>query len=186
MHGSSEDALRGSGLRHRGHARLLAALALAACALACGAETAAPPSGSVAGGIPLVAPPGRGLLAEGPARVGGLPFFPSNATPALSGSYLVASDRITFWFTRSTLYFSPAWKDSPNLATATGVPASVLVQGERQVLALRWKDHSLFLSAPSGRELPRAFVVALVRRFSFFYGSVTSDAELSFPAAVDF
>ncbi len=165
---------------------MLALLVLAAGGLACGAQTAAPPGGIVAGGMPLAAPPGRGLLAEGPARVGGLPFFPSNATPALSGTYLVGPDRITFWFTRSALFFSESWKDHPALASATGVPSSLLVLDGRQVFALRWKDHCLFLSAPAGRELSRAFIVAFVRRFSFFYGTAATDAELSFPAAVDF
>jgi hypothetical protein len=141
------------------------------------------------------AAPRRAVLLRGADAVKGLPFFPPNAIAALSGAYvpgLPASGaapgrpETAVWYSRELIVLSSAWKRAD--AGAVGFPdeaAYSLARGSLTVLAIRAPKYTLFfeLSDESGgREFARAFD----RKFRSFFDNAASDAELSFPAYVDY
>lgn len=137
--------------------------------------------------LPTAAPKGRALLLSGPEPRKGLPFFPPNVIPALYGEYLVDTGRIPVFSTREPLALSGSWHAvlGPGWP-ATGIRAYRLAREGGVVLLLRTAKYSLFLLLPPDLEAYRAFSLALERRFSFFFDNAADDAELSFPASVDF
>jgi hypothetical protein len=145
-----------------------------------------PPSGA----LPTSAPPGRALLVSGPTPVRGLPFFSPNGIPGLSGSYLVGADTVPLWYSREALVFDSAWRDTPALAPA-GARAFVLsAEGspfaERFTVAWKMRKFSVILSLHADEAAGRRFALAFLTRFAFFFDNAVTDAELSFPATVDY
>jgi len=175
-----------------------ALMALAAFALV------GPATLSAAGGaVPAAgAAPRRAILLRGADSVRGLPFFPPNAISALSGAYVPsvpaqpavpdaagvapAPTETAVWYSREALVFSPAWKRVD--MGAAGFPdeaAYALSRGSVTVLALKAGKYTLFFELADyagGRE----FAWALDRKFRSFFDNAASDAELSFPAYVDY
>jgi hypothetical protein len=169
-------------------------LALAACALL---EPAASAQGTTA---QVAAPARRAILLRGADAAKGLPFFPPNAIAALSGAYVAdrpaspgassaaasGAPETAVWYSRETLVFSSAWKRVD--LGAAGFPdeaAYSLPRGAFTVLALKAAKYTLFFELsddPGGREFARAFD----RKFRSFFDNAAGDAELSFPAFVDY
>ena len=156
-----------------------------------------------ASGAAAPAAPPRAILARGPDPVRGLPFFSPNAIPALRAEYRFpslaapspaapaagpdespaapAGPGLTLWYSRSPLVFGPAW-------TRTALAerrAYLLPRGEGPVLALAGAGYTLFFELPEDGPAYRAFALRLDGRFSLYFESAPSDAELSFPAFVD-
>jgi hypothetical protein len=174
-------------------AGLLLLVLLAASAMA--APAASPASGSSSGqagrqagqsaGPPTAAEPGKALLATGPAAIKGLPFFSPNAIPSLSGAYLVGAETLPVWYTREGLQFGGQWKERPSFALGGG-RAWTLAANERFVVAWKQRRFSLIVSFPSERAFDLRFSAALLTRFTFFFENAATDAELSFPAVVQY
>jgi hypothetical protein len=124
------------------------------------------------------------VLLRGPEARRGLPFFGGNAIPCLAGLYAVGDVRVPVWSCRDPLYLGAAWKP---LKIEGRLAASWLLEGkEGPVLALAGRGYTLFLEAPGDSPPLRRFALAFERRFSTFFANAPSDAELSFPAFVDF
>jgi hypothetical protein len=160
-------------------------IALAACALVGWAALA---QGAAAQGT---APARRAILLRGADAVKGLPFFPPNAIAALSGVYgpegtASGAPETRVWYSREALVLSSAWKRAD--LGASGLPdesAYALARAGGSVLALRTAKYTLFFELgddPGGRDFARAFD----RKFRSFFDNAASDAELSFPAYVDY
>ena len=115
----------------------------------------------------------------------GLPFFGPNAIPALSGLYDVDGRELRVWSCRETLWLSPEWKPLPS-GLDTVSKAFLLQKGPGAILALVAKDYRLFVELPEDSAILRRFAASLDRRFLVFFQNAKSDAELSFPAYVDF
>jgi len=145
-----------------------------------------------------------GLLVRGPFSERGLPFFGANAIPVLRGEYLVGAKAedaasavgaasaegsassagpTTVWYTREGVVLSSAWQAIPGSANAS---LRLLAQPEGEVLYVRGEGYSLFVRAPKADAAARSFALALNRRFAVFFNSASSDAELSFPAVVEY
>jgi hypothetical protein len=143
--------------------------------------------------IPTVAPVGRAILIHGPETLRGLPFFSPNAIPALGASYLLADKAIRVWYTREALWFSDEWHAIPE-PSGPGIKQVLRRDDARLgVIVLRTQRFSLFLSLPDGTGTGagigpefRRFSAGLVSRFAFFFDNAATDAELSFPATIDF
>jgi hypothetical protein len=152
--------------------------------------------------------PHRALLLQGADAVKGLPFFPPNAIAALSGVYSLdrpaspgaaaaspgdaaappaskAGSSVAVWYTRETLVFAPAWK-RVDLGGLPGDVAYSLAEGTGIVLALKAGTYVLFFELSSGDPSFAAFAKAFERKFQAFFENAASDAELSFPAYVDY
>ena len=153
--------------------------------------------------------PRRAVLLRGADAVKGLPFFPPNAIAALTGAYVPArpasaggparaggvaqsggaeppAPETAVWFSREVIVLSTAWKrvDS-GVAGFPDESAYALARGSLTVLALKSAKYTLFFELSDeggGREFARAFD----RKFRSFFDNAASDAELSFPAYVDY
>jgi hypothetical protein len=153
------------------------------------------------------AAPRRAVLLRGADTVKGLPFFAPNAIVALSGLYALdksaptaspdGSDpgagiargpaaQVAVWFSREGIVFAPAWKrvDSRAFGSYSDVAYS-LESGGGTVLALKSEGYTLFFELGGD---PRAadFARAFAGKFPIFFRNAASDAELSFPAYVDY
>jgi hypothetical protein len=157
---------------------------------------------------PLGAPaaPRRAFLLRGADAVKGLPFFAPNAIAALSGLYALEDPsaagipergapempargraaQVALWYSREAIVFSSAWKrfESRGIGTFPDSAYS-LERSEGRVLALRSEGYTLFFELPGDpREID--FARAFSGKFPIFFRSAASDAELSFPAYVDY
>jgi len=175
--------------------RAAAAVALSLCGL-----LAATPQGSAGTAAR------RALLERGADPIKGLPFFSPNAIAALSGAYdlgasaaakaavsPIAASRpapnapmVGVWYTREDLVIGSAWKR----AAVGGASGYALSRSQGIVLALRGQGYSLFFELPSGEAADDpaalAFIKAFDRKFLAFFENAATDAELSFPAYVDY
>jgi len=138
----------------------------------------------------------RAFLVRGPAPVKGLPFFAPNVLPGLAGEYSLVEPRVgeagaaefPVWYTRASIVLASTWKR----AEAYGPGAFLLGRGPASVLLIRTSRCSLFFElppsaapdAPDSRQ--RAFIGAFVKKFTVFFDNAATDAELSFPAYVDY
>jgi hypothetical protein len=156
------------------------------------------------------AAPRRALLLRGADAVIGLPFFLPNAIAALSGAYALdspassgasspaskAGSEVAVWYTREPLVFAPEWKRVEQGAAGTtgGVVAHSLARADGAVLAVKTGKYALFFELPAGGPAPgasgdsrfAAFAKAFEEKFQAFFVDAASDAELSFPAYVDY
>jgi hypothetical protein len=143
----------------------------------------------------------RAMLVRGADSVKGLPFFPPNAIAALAGAYSLAGPAspgsaalppgkggAAVWYSRESLVFGPAWKRADaSLGASPGEAAYSLARDSGLVLALKVGKYALFFELPPGDDArSRSFVQAFDRKFRVFFESAASDAELSFPAYVDY
>ncbi len=134
---------------------------------------------------PASSKPASARLLKGPTAVRGLPFFGQNAIAALSGEYAVGQRRVKVWSCRSPVFYSPAWKPTQtDLGASTR--AFLLARPEGPVLAFSAGSFTLFVELPADSPSLRRFSVALERRFAVFFVNAASDAELSFPAFVEY
>ena len=148
----------------------------------------------------------RALLVRGADSVRGLPFFSTNALAALSGAYSLdgpaanggaklsaAVPEAAVWYTREALVFGGAWKREDLGGTAV----LVLSRPGASVIALKASRYCLFFEFPSATgsvttdrgaadARRRAFIKAFDRKFLAFFENAAADAELSFPAYVDY
>jgi hypothetical protein len=151
---------------------------------------------------PLRAATSRAFLVIGADRVLGLPFFSPNAIPALSGAYELEqasqnaspglapnAPTLKLWYTRETVVLDSAWK-SFDLGEGR---AYILSDGDKEVLALRADRYTLFFKPDKATGAPtlddertKSFIKAFSRKFLSFFENAASDAELSFPAFVDY
>jgi hypothetical protein len=171
--------------------RAALASALALLALAGGAAQGKAAQDSAAQGAQRV------ILISGPSPVKGLPFFPANALAALCGSYgpiagaelkgaSAPDGELLVWYTREALVLGNSWK-----RTGIGGPtAFALARPQGSVLVLVGPHYYLFFEPPAGSASGdlswRAFVQAFDRKFQAFLEKAATDAELSFPAYVDY
>jgi hypothetical protein len=146
----------------------------------------------------------RALLVRGADAVKGLPFFPPNAIAALSGAYALdgstapggtAAPQATpdrpetaVWYSREAIVFGAAWKRVDlGAAASPGETAYSSARGAATVLALKTGKYALFFELLSGEDpRSRAFILAFDRKFLAFFTNAATDAELSFPAYVDY
>ncbi len=135
--------------------------------------------------------PGRAILVRGADPIRGLPFFPPNALSALVGVYAPEGtadtpDETKVWFTHETLVLGAAWERT-NLG---GPEAYLLARPQGAVLALKSAQYYLFFELPAGAapddQSRLSFIRAFDRKFQAFFTNATTDAELSFPAYVDY
>jgi hypothetical protein len=151
------------------------------------------------GALGQISSSGRALLVRGADPVRGLPFFAPNALPGLIGAYSMggpasqtkvppAAPELSIWYTREPLVLGSSWRRDETY----GSGAFLLARPQDQVLVLKAPGYYLFFeltdlsgAAPSDQGR-RAFIRAFVRKFSAFFQSAASDAELSFPAYVDY
>jgi hypothetical protein len=140
---------------------------------------------------PISATTSRAFLVIGADRVLGLPFFSPNAIQALTGAYALApnSPTLTLWYTREAVVLDSTWK-SFDLGEGR---AYVLPESGGEVLALRADRYTLFFEPDTAAgaaglddERTKAFIRAFSRKFLSFFENAASDAELSFPAFVDY
>lgn len=139
----------------------------------------------------------RALLVRGAASVRGLPFFPPNALTALAGAYSLAAPAATgsaapseaaVWYTREALVLGGEWKKTD----LGGTSAFTLARPTGRLLVVKTPRYYLFFELPQrggqGTADPRdlAFVRAFDRKFQVFFENAATDAELSFPAYVDY
>jgi hypothetical protein len=133
----------------------------------------------------------RAMLIRGPDRAKGLPFFQPNAIAALAGSYSLdgssatpAASAASVWFTREYLVLGPSWKRSD----MAGLAAYVQALPASQAVALKLSDYYLLFELPGSlpASLRSAFIEAFERKFLVFYQNAGSEAEISFPAFVDY
>lgn len=170
---------------------LAAASGLSAQAAARAAGTGGPAAGaagpaSLPGASPrLELPPGRALLLRGPEPRKGLPFFSPNALPALVGEYEASTALIRVWSSRSPISFGSYWELIP-VKLPDSLRAYRLARAAGPVLALAGPSYALFFELPADTPSGRNFLIAFERRFAFFFEGAPTDAELSFPAYVDY
>jgi hypothetical protein len=144
---------------------------------------------------PLAAAPvvRRAILVRGADSVKGLPFFAPNAIAALSGRYSLdgatspgRAEGLAVWYSRESLVFSSAWKRLDRSEASSYADAAYSLERDgRSVLALKFEGYVLFLEL-SGDSREAAFARAFSAKFSIYFRSAASDAELSFPAYVDY
>ena len=162
-------------------------LAAQAAGPSSGSSSAASGSGSLGSGAAVAADTVRSpaRLLSGPAALRGLPFFAPNAIRVLRGEYDLGPFRVTLWYTREALVFGEAWKAQPS---GRGGPAKswLLERSEGPVLAVSGAGYSLFVELPRDSASLRRFASALDEKFRVFFLNAPTDAELSFPAFVDF
>ncbi len=166
----------------------LAASGLAVQAAAQAAGGGAITGGAARGGAAAARPelpPGRALLLRGPEPRKGLPFFSPNAIPALVGEYEVSKSLVRVWSSRSPLSFGKSWESIP-IKLPASLRALRLARDGGPVIALAGPDYSLFFELPADTPAFRSFLAAFERRFAFFFEGAPTDAELSFPAYLDY
>jgi hypothetical protein len=145
------------------------------------------------------AAPRRAVLLRGADAVKGLPFFAPNAIAALSGLYDLdkpaatgSADadariaQVAVWYSRESIVFAPTWKRVDSRGAFSNADAAYsLERGGLTVLALKSEGYTLFFELSDN---PRAtdFARAFSAKFPIFFHNAASDAELSFPAYVDY
>ena len=134
---------------------------------------------------PAGAPASPARLLSGPVALRGLPFFSPNAIRALRGEYRLGSSMVILWSCRDTLVFGPSWKALPSEGSGR-LAVRILARDQGSVLALAAPGYTLFFELPADSATFRRFALALESRFSIFFDSAPTDAELSFPAFVSF
>jgi hypothetical protein len=139
----------------------------------------------------------RAFLASGADPVKGLPFFPPNALRALEGSYELgglaspnapasapAQDRAQVWYTREAIVLGGSWRRTD---LGAGFPSYALSRPQGPVYCVEASGYFLFLEPPEAAPAAwSAFAAAFARKFQAFFQGAASDAELSFPAFVDY
>jgi hypothetical protein len=169
-------------------------MAFAAVFLAAWASLPAQAGAASAGASPA-SETRRAILVRGAYAVKGLPFFPPNALPALTGTYgpdagsassAFRAGEISVWYTRETLVLGGTWKR----ADIGGSEAYFVERHQGPVVVLKSAGYYLFFELPAGTspdDKDRAsFVRAFDRKFLVFFANAATDAELSFPAYVDY
>ena len=176
---------------------LALALSLAGpCGLAAQASPASGSGGIAPGvaGLNPAAPAPAGVaeairsparLLSGPAALRGLPFFTPNAIRVLRGEYDLGPLRVAVWYTREALVFGEAWKVQP-AGRGGSAKSWLLERSAGPVLAIAEPGYSLFVELPLDSASLRRFAWALDEKFRVFFLNAPTDAELSFPAFVDF
>lgn len=124
-------------------------------------------------------------LLSGPAALRGLPFFAPNAIRVLRGEYDLGPFRVAVWYTREALVFGEAWKVQPS-GRGGAARAWLLERAGGPVLAIVEQGYSLFVELPLDSASMRRFAWAWDEKFRVFFLNAPTDAELSFPAFVDF
>jgi hypothetical protein len=145
------------------------------------------------------------VLLRGTYPLRGLPFFGPNAIQSLYGEYHLgieardaaaalkaASDelgqgnpnRINVWYTREQVVLSSEWKST----VAPGMRILSRPEGRPgiEVLFVKGEGYSLFFECNTDNAELRSFALALNRKFAVFFNNASSDAELSFPALVEY
>ncbi|MGO8692790.1 MAG: hypothetical protein ACLQMF_03865 [Rectinemataceae bacterium] len=147
--------------------------------------------------------PGRAMLIRGPLVFHGLPFFAPNALPGLEGEYSLVSGtaepavqgssggapaervlQLRIWYTREPLYFGTDW--------IRGTMGRYAIYTSKRdatgavVIAFAADRYELLVELPSDDAELRRFAAALEDRFALFFADAATDADLSFPAYVDF
>jgi hypothetical protein len=145
------------------------------------------------------------VLLRGTYPLRGLPFFGPNAIQSLYGEYHLGieardaaaaaraviedeekhkASRVAVWYTREPLVISAEdWKPTASSALR------VLAQPDRpsgSVLFVKGGGYSLFFECNTDNAELRSFALALNRKFAVFFNNASSDAELSFPALVEY
>ena len=162
----------------------------------CGlAAQASPASGGGAAIAPGVAGPTSATVAEairsparllsGPAALRGLPFFAPNAIRVLRGDYDLGPLRVAVWYTREALVFGEAWKSQPS-GRGGAAKSWLLERSAGPVLAIAEPGYCLFVELSQDSASLRRFAWSLDEKFRVFFLNAPTDAELSFPAFVDF
>jgi hypothetical protein len=134
------------------------------------------------------APQRRAILVTGASPEKGLPFFAANAIPCLEGSYRASASggtegpELRVWFTREATVLNKAWKRSE----LSGGAVWALDRTTGLVLFVKAQAYSLFFELPADSPAWRAFIPAFERKFAVFFENAATDAELSFPAYVDY
>ena len=167
------------------------------------AGAAAPHQNAESAGSAVQVKPGQAILIRGPLVFRGLPFFAPNALPGLEGEYSLALSsaepksqgsagevsaeralRLRVWYTREPLYFGTGWIRGTlgryTIYTSTHDATGALV------IAFAADRYELLVELPGDSAVLRRFAIALEDRFAVFFAEATTDAELSFPAYVDF
>jgi hypothetical protein len=147
----------------------------------------------------------RAFLVRGAASVRGLPFFSANALAALVGAYSLGGaagatapggaaapaqgvappePELLVWYTREALVLGGSWKQ----AASYGGAAFALERPQGPVIVMKAAAYYLFFDLPqaAAERDRRAFIRAFDRKFLAFFENARSDAELSFPAYVDY
>ncbi|MDA8426524.1 MAG: hypothetical protein M0Z80_10360, partial [Treponema sp.] len=147
---------------------------------------------------------GRAMLVRGPLAFRGLPFFAPNALPGLSGVYALAAPAVPgpagaasgdggpasrtlparVWFTRQQLYFGAGWTRGASgrytVYSSTGGASGTVV------LAFSTARYELLVELPRDDAGLRRFASALADSFELFFSEAATDADISFPAFVDY
>jgi hypothetical protein len=147
------------------------------------------PQAAAGRGGPAAAKPQPARLESGPESVKGLPFFGQNAIAALAGRYSVGEDPVRVYCCRGEVFFGPEWSPLP-ASDSAGLPAGLrcLVRDREAnpVLALRAARYTLFIELPRYSQALLRFSFAFADKFAPFFSNADTDAELSFPAFIDF
>lgn len=139
--------------------------------------------------MPQAAKPRTARLESGPEAVKGLPFFSPNAIAALRGRYSVGAESAQVYSCRAEVFLGPEWSpltapDSSGLGS--GLRCFVRDREAAPVLAIRAARYTLFIGLPRYAPELLIFSFALAEKFSPFFSNAATDAELSFPAFIDF
>jgi hypothetical protein len=139
----------------------------------------------MAGSGQAAAPVSPARLLRGPDAVRGLPFFGPNAIAALRGEYDLGVGHALVWSCRGAVVLGAAWKAAQAEAGSSSRPF-LLAGAERTVFALVADRYVLFVELPADLPATRRFAFALDRDFHTFFENAPTDAELSFPAFVEY
>lgn len=163
---------------------LILSLALAlSLACPCGLAAQAAQTAAATGAAEAVSSPAR--LLSGPAALRGLPFFAPNAIRVLRGEYDLGPFRVVIWYTREALVFGGSWKAQPS-GRGGEAKSWLLEAASGPVLAIAEPGYSLFVELSRDSAPLRRFAWALDEKFRVFFLNAPTDAEISFPAFVDF
>jgi hypothetical protein len=137
----------------------------------------------------------RAVLIRGADSVKGMPFFPPNAITALYGIYSLGGSvssldgapapgepQAAVWFTREAVVLGGAW----SRIDVGSVAAYSRAEASGTVLSLKGAQYYLFFELPVYGPAEEAFILAFERKFLVFFDNAATDAELSFPAYVDY
>jgi hypothetical protein len=105
--------------------------------------------------------------------------------PALRGEFGLGPAIVPVWSCREKLVLGAAWRP---VATDSGarLKARLLDRPQGPVLAFVTEGYVLFFELPQDIPAYHRFALSLESRFQVFFQNAVSDAELSFPAFVDF
>lgn len=140
-------------------------------------------------GTPASARPQPARLESGPEFVRGLPFFAQNAIAALVGRYSVGGDSVRVYSCRGEVFFGPEWSSLPasdSFGLSAGLRCLIRDRETKPVLALRAARYTLFIELPRYAPPLLRFSFAFADKFAPFFSNADTDAELSFPAFIDF